>query len=136
MFERMIFVNLPVRDLDRSKAFFEALGFHFNPKFTDATAACLVISPHIHAMLLTHEKFKTFTHRAICDARQSTEVLIALNCASREDVDALMEKATAHGGAQFREPADHGFMYERSFEDPDGHVWECFWMDPAAAMGG
>lgn len=136
MSERMIFVNLPVRDLDRSKAFFEALGFHFNPQFTDATAACLVISPHIHAMLLTHEKFQSFTHRPICDARASTEVLIALSCESREEVDRLVDKAIANGGAQFRDPADHGFMYERNFEDPDGHVWECFWMDPAAVPTG
>ncbi len=126
-----IFVNLPVRDLAKSKEFFEHLGYHFNPQFTDDRAACLVISDTIYAMLLDHGRFQDFTSRKIADARETTEVLLALSMDSREAVDEMLRKAEEAGGKAFREPADHGFMYERSFEDLDGHVWEIFWMDPA-----
>ena len=132
---RLIFVNLPVRDLAKSKAFFEALGYKFNPQFTDSTAACLVISETIFAMLLTHEKFQSFAPRAICDTAQSNEVLICLSCESRTEVDELVAKAVAAGGTCHKEPQDHGFMYAHGFEDLDGHVWEVMWMDPAAVQG-
>lgn len=128
----LIFVNLPVRDLPASRRFFTALDWHFNPQFSDDTAACLVISEQIHAMLLTHEKFKTFTPKAICDARASTEVLIALSCESRTQVDELVRKAVTAGGSTFRPAQDHGFMYEHAFADRDGHIWELCWMDMAA----
>lgn len=129
---RKIFVNLPVRDLPRAMAFFEALGFAVNRQFTDETAACLVVSEEIYAMLLTEAKFAQFTPKAIADARETTEVLICLGCDSRQEVDALMGQALAAGGREPRPPQDHGFMYGRSFEDPDGHIWELVWMDPAA----
>ncbi len=130
---RMIFVNLPVTDLPKSKAFFEGLGFTFNPQFTDDTAACMVISDTINAMLLTHEKFKTFTPKPICDARKSTEVLISLSCESRAQVDDYVRKAAATGGSVFRDPQDHGFMYEHAFQDPDGHIWEVMYLDASAS---
>ena len=128
-----IFVNLPVRDLDRSMAFFKTLGFSFNPHFTDATAACMVIAEDIYAMLLTHQKFEMFATRPISDAHKSTEVLTALSFESKERVDEIVGKAVAAGGHEARKPQDHGFMYTRTFDDPDGHVWEIFWMDPAFA---
>jgi predicted lactoylglutathione lyase len=127
-----IFVNLPVQDLERSMAFFRKVGFDFNPKFTDDTAACMVIGEAIYAMLLTHEKFGEFTKKPIADARSSTEVLTALGCASRAEVDRIVDRALEAGGSPAREPKDHGFMYERAFEDPDGHIWEIFWMDESA----
>lgn len=133
---KQIFVNLAVRDLPASKAFFEALGYHFNPQFTDDTAACLVISDTIFAMLLTHEKFQGFAPNGICDSRAANEVLIALSCDSREEVDDLVKKATTAGGNTYNEPQDHGFMYAHGFQDPDGHVWEVLWMDPAAVQQG
>jgi uncharacterized protein len=126
-----IFVNLPVKDLDRSAAFFTTLGFSFNAQFTDATGACMVISDTIYVMLLTHTKFAAFTPRRIADATKETERLIALNRESRADVDALIEKALSAGGGEPRAAQDHGFMYGRAFEDPDGHIWEVFWMDPS-----
>ncbi|SMF48230.1 hypothetical protein SAMN06265365_11676 [Tistlia consotensis] len=129
---RKIFVNLPVRDLPRAMAFFEALGFHVNRQFTDETAACLVISEEIYAMLLTEAKFAGFTPKAIADAGKVTEVLTCLSCDSREEVDDLTGRALAAGGREPRPPQDHGFMYGRSFEDPDGHIWELVWMDPSA----
>src|SRR5215218_2383034 len=119
-----IFVNLPVKDLDKSIRFFEALGYAFNPQFTDETAACMVISDDIYAMLLTHAKFKQFTPKVICDATKSTEVLIALSCESRQRVDDLVRKATAGGGSTYAERQDHGFMYQHGYQDPDGHIWE------------
>jgi predicted lactoylglutathione lyase len=130
---RQIFINLPVKDLERSKAFFARLGFSFNPQFTDDKAACLVISDTIYSMLLTEPFFRTFTHKQIADTRTSTEVLLALTCDSRNEVDRMVAKAVDAGGKPAREPKDHGFMYERAFEDPDGHTWEVFWMDPNAA---
>ena len=126
---RQIFVNLPVRELERSKAFFGRLGFSFNPQFSDEKAACLVIEENsIYAMLLTEPYFKTFITKAVCDATKSTEVLVCLSCESKEEVDALVAKAAASGGKAAREPKDHGFMYEHAFEDPDGHIWELMHM--------
>ncbi|MFF5634764.1 VOC family protein [Streptomyces sp. NPDC012825] len=137
MAQQMIFVNLPVKDLDVSRAFFEKLGYSFNPQFSDDTAACLVISDTIFAMLLTEEKFKEFTApgKEISDATKATEVLITLSAESREKADELADAALAAGGTPAKEPMDMGFMYGRSFTDPDGHHWEVFWMDPAAARG-
>ncbi|RYD37020.1 MAG: glyoxalase/bleomycin resistance/extradiol dioxygenase family protein [Verrucomicrobiaceae bacterium] len=129
---RLIFINLPVKDLQRAKDFFKALGFDHNPQFSDDTGACIVISEVIHVMVLTEEKFRTFSPNPISDARSATEVLIALSCSSREEVDELFNKALAAGGSTWREPQDHGFMYGQSFQDPDGHVWEVYYMDMAA----
>ena len=129
---KMIFVNLPVRDLPKSITFFEALGYTFNPQFTDHTAACMVIDDqHIYAMLLTHEKFKAFSPKPISDATETSEVLVCLSCESRSEVAALVRKAVAAGGTTFREPEDHGFMYGHAFQDLDGHIWELMWMDPS-----
>lgn len=128
---KAIYVNLQVADLGRSKQFFEALGFSFNPQFTNEQAAALVISGNIYAMLHTRESFLRFTKKELVDARSSTEVLLALQVESRAEVDALVTRALEHGGRQAREAQDHGFMYERSFDDLDGHVWEVFWMDPS-----
>lgn len=125
-----IYVNIQVADLDRSKKFFEALGFSFNPQFTNEQAAALVISDSIYAMLHTLESFQRFTKKKPVDARSSTEVLLALQVPSKEEVDGMMKRALEHGGQQARDTEDHGFMYARSFEDPDGHIWEVFWMDP------
>lgn len=130
---KLIFVNLPVADLARSTAFYEAIGATRNPTFSDDTAACMVISDAIHVMILTHDKFRQFTPRAIADARSSTEVLLCLSADSREAVDRITEQAVAAGGAEVRPAEDHGFMYGRAFEDPDGHIWEPMWMDMAAA---
>jgi predicted lactoylglutathione lyase len=130
---RKVFINLPVSDLKKSMAFFTQLGFTFNPQFTDDSAACMVISDEIYSMLLTHKRFADFIPGStISDAHKQTEVLIALNCESRAEVDATLDKAVAAGATIFRPAADHGFMYERSFKDLDGHIWEIFWMDPAA----
>jgi predicted lactoylglutathione lyase len=121
---RQIYVNLPVRDLERSKGFFSRLGFGFEPKFSDENAACMIVEDNIHVMLLTEPFFKTFTRKALCDATKSTEVLVCLSCDSDAEVNELVAKASASGGKAAREPKDHGFMYEHAFEDPDGHVWE------------
>ncbi|MEO6718415.1 MAG: VOC family protein [Novosphingobium sp.] len=129
---RMIFVNLPVNDLKLSMAFYGALGFANNPNFTDETAACMVISDTIFVMLLTHDKWNTFTSRPI-PAPGSSEVMNCLSCESRDEVNQLAEMAGSNGGTAEINPAqDHGFMMSRSFADPDGHVWEVMWMDPAA----
>jgi predicted lactoylglutathione lyase len=130
-----IFVNLPVKDLDRSKAFFGALGYSFNPQFTDENAASMVIADDIFAMLLVEPFFQGFTPKPIVDATSATEVLIALSAESREEVDALVDKAVAAGAVNYAEPQDHGFMYQRSFQDLDGHLWEIIWMDPATVQG-
>jgi uncharacterized protein len=133
---RMIFVNLPVADLKRATAFYETIGATKNPQFSDDTASCMVFSDTIYAMLLTHAKYAQFTSKEIVDARKSSEVLIALSADSRADVDALVEKAKTGGVVIDPTPTqEHGFMYGRSFEDPDGHIWEVFWMDAAAAAG-
>jgi len=127
-----IFVNLPVKDLTKSKDFFEKLGFTFNPQFTDENAACMVISDDGFVMLLTEAFFKTFTPKPICDATKTTEVLTALSCESREKVDDRVRKAVAAGGSTYSEPRDYGFMYQHGFQDRDGHIWELVYMDPAA----
>jgi uncharacterized protein len=131
-----IFVNLPVKDLQGSMAFFEKLGFKFNPQFTDETAACMVITDDIYAMLLTHPKFKEFTKKAIADAHKTTEVLTCLSFDSKRQVDELVGKAIAAGGTEARDPQDYGFMYGRSFNDLDGHIWEVIWMDPGHVQQG
>jgi uncharacterized protein len=126
---RQIFINLPVKDLERSKRFFSALGFGFDGKFTDDKAACLVIEKDsIYAMLITEPFFQTFTPRAIADAKRTSEVLLALSCSSDAEADDLATKAAASGGKPVGEPKDHGFMYYRAFEDPDGHIWELLHM--------
>ena len=129
---KQIFVNLPVKDIDRTRAFFGSLGFSFNPQFSDDKALCMVISEHIYAMLLQESYFQTFTTKPVADARASTEVLTCLSCESREEVDALVAKALAAGGRAPNEHKDYGFMYQHGFEDPDGHVWELMYMDPNA----
>ncbi|HEX5866888.1 MAG TPA: VOC family protein [Beijerinckiaceae bacterium] len=130
---RQIFVNLPVKDLDRSVAFFTRLGFAFNPDFTDETATCMIVSDDIFVMLLTEAKFKTFTPKTIADATRSTEVLVCLSCESRAEVDETVQKALAAGGTTYSEPQDHGFMYAHGFQDLDGHIWELVAMRPGAA---
>jgi len=128
---KLIFVNLPVADLAAARAFYEAIGFINNPQFTDETAACMVLTDTIHVMLLTHDKFAQFTPKKIADAHAASEVLICISEDSREGVDAITEAALAAGGREPRERQDYGFMYGRSFEDPDGHIWEPMWMDMA-----
>ncbi|SED72429.1 hypothetical protein SAMN05216483_4413 [Streptomyces sp. 2131.1] len=129
---QMIFVNLPVKDLETSKGFYGKLGYSFNPQFSDERTACLVISDTIFAMLLQEERFKDFTKKEIADASRSTEVILALSADSREKVDELADAALASGGSPANEPQDLGFMYGRSFQDPDHHIWEVVWMDPSA----
>ncbi|RKH11492.1 glyoxalase [Corallococcus sp. CA047B] len=126
-----IFVNLPVQSLDRAVGFFTKLGYTFNPQFTDANATCMIISEDIYAMLLVRDFFKTFTTKEVADATKVTEAIIALTAESRAAVDALMEKALAAGAKELKS-MDQGFMYQRSYQDLDGHQWELFWMDPAA----
>ncbi|SFU40404.1 VOC family protein [Pseudoduganella namucuonensis] len=126
-----IFVNLPVRDLPRSVAFFTRLGYTFNQQFTDETATCMIISDTIYAMLLTHDKFKSFISTEICDATRSTEVLLCLSAESRDAVDALVNTAVEAGAKEPRPPQDYGFMYGRAYQDLDGHIWEIMWMDPS-----
>ncbi|MGE0886586.1 MAG: VOC family protein [Blastocatellales bacterium] len=127
-----IFVNLPVKDLKASIEFFTRIGYTFNQQFTDETATCMIISDEIYAMLLTHDKFKMFTPKEICDATKSSEVLICLSCESREQVDEMVGKAVAAGGTIYNQPQDHGFMYGHGYQDLDGHIWELMWMDPNA----
>jgi len=130
---KLIFVNLPVRDLQKSIAFYEAVGAVRNDDFADETAQMISFSDTIHAMLMTHEKFSSFTSRAICDARNAVQVLLTLSEDSRAAVDATTERALAAGGIEPSPIDDYGFMYGRSFEDPDGHQWGVMWMDAAAA---
>lgn len=127
-----IFVNLAVKDLDRSVEFFSKLGFTFNQQFTDDKATCMIISDNIFAMLLVEERFKDFTKKEICDAKKSTEVLIALDAESREKVDEIVNSAVKAGGSIYTEPQDHGWMYAHSFADLDGHQWEILFMDETA----
>ena len=131
---KLIFVNLPVADLGRSTAFYEAIGARRNPQFSDDTATCMVLSETIHAMLLTHEKYRQFTAKPIADAHATSQVLICVSAGSRDEVDATIASALGAGGKADPGPTqDYGFMYGRSFEDPDGHHWEVMWMDMAAA---
>lgn len=127
---RQIYVNLPVADVAASRAFFEGLGYSADMRFTDDRAACIAFGGGVNAMLLSREFFKTFTDKDIADTTKSVEALLALEVDSRDEVDALMVRALAAGGREPRPAQDHGFMYARDFEDPDGHVWEVFWMDP------
>ena len=131
---RMIFVNLPVTDLDRAKAFYTAVGFTNNAQFTDETAAAMVIEDNIVAMLLTQEKFAGFVPGAVGDPAQAPTALIALSAGSRAECDDILAKALAGGGKPWQPAQDHGFMYGTSFADPDGHVWETVWMDPSAVQ--
>ncbi len=128
-----IFVNLPVKDLPAAKRFWAALGYSFDPRFTNDTGGGLIISDTIFAMLLTEPFFKGFAPGGIADTSKVNEVLIALSFDSREEVDAIVAKAVAAGGRTYSEPKDHGFMYQHGFQDLDGHVWEVFWMDPNAS---
>ena len=135
MANKQIFVNLPVKNLEKSKAFFAALGYTFNEQFTDANAACMVINEgSIHAMLLVEDFFKTFTDKSLTDTSKSTEVLLCLSCESRAEVDEMVAKAVAAGGTVPRAPQDYGFMYGHGFQDIDGHLWELSYMDPNAEM--
>jgi uncharacterized protein len=128
---KKIFVNLPIHNLKASMDFFTQLGFTFNLQFTDDTTTCMVISDDIFVMLLETERFKTFTPKKIVDAKQNTEVLIALSYDSRAEVDDLVKKAVAAGGTTYNEPKDMGFMYQHGFQDLDGHIWEVFFMEPS-----
>ena len=127
---RKIFLNLSVKDLNATKAFFAALGFTFNPQFTDDSAACMIVSEEAYVMLLTEPFFGGFTKKAICDTRTHTEALIALSCENRDDVNEMVRRAVAAGGREAMPVQDQGFMYARSFYDLDEHHWEVFWMDP------
>ena len=130
---KMIFVNLPVRDLKASTAFYSALGATLNPQFSSEKSSCMALSDAIFVMLLTHEHYRQFTQRPIGDARRESQALLALTAESRDAVNATLEKAASAGGRADPNPAqDHGFMFGRSVEDPDGNVWEIMWMDPAA----
>jgi uncharacterized protein len=133
---RMLFVNLPVTDLERSKAFFGKLGFSFNPAFTDETAACMLVGEHAFVMLLTREKFAQFAKLPIGDPTTHTLALYCFSAASREEVDTVSTAALAAGATEADEAEDYGFMYSRSFYDLDGHGWQVMWMDPAAAEQG
>ena len=127
-----IFVNLPVKDLKRTVEFFTRLGFTFNPQFTDENATCMIVDEHIFVMLLVEPFFQTFTDKALCDARRSTEAITCLSVDRRARVDELVAEAVAAGGKASRAPQDHGFMYQHGFEDLDGHLWELVHMDPNA----
>ncbi len=132
---RKIFVNLPVKDLDKSVDFFTQLGFRFNAQFTDESATCMIISEEAYVMLLVEGRFQDFTKKPIVDARSQTEAILALSADSRAEVDEIVNKALAAGGQPSSDPQDHGFMYGCSFQDLDGHLWEILWMDPNAAEG-
>lgn len=133
---KQIYVNLAVDDLDRSKAFFSAIGFSFEAQFTNEQAACLILGENLYAMLLVKDLFKSFTRKSLCNPKESTEALVGLSCESRGEVDALVAKAFAAGGTVPRAPQDYGFMYGHGFEDIDGHIWELIYMDPNAKAAG
>ncbi len=133
--DTMVFINLPVADLERAKAFHEALGYSIDPAFSDDTAACVVVSDTIFVMILTAAKFTQFTDKAIADA-DTIEVITSLSAASKDEVHRIVDAAVAAGGTEDRPEMDLGFMYQRSFTDPDGHRWEYVWMDPQAVQDG
>jgi predicted lactoylglutathione lyase len=133
---KQIFLNLPVKDLQKSITFFTKLGFTFNPQFTDEQATCMIISDNIFAMLLVENRFKDFTKKPIADAHQTTEVLIAIDAESSVAVDEMVQKAVAAGGSIYADPQDHGWMYGHSFADLDGHQWEILYMDASAIPKG
>ena len=130
---RKIFVNLPIKNMERSQAFFKSLGFSFNPQFTNDQGACMVVSDDIFVMLLVEPFFQTFTKKPIADATKTTEVLMCLSCEDRAEVDSLVRKALAGGATAPNPPQDHGFMYSHGFTDLDGHIWELAYMDLSAA---
>ncbi len=128
---QQIFVNLPVKDLNKSIQFFTQLGYTFNPQFTDENATCMIVGENIFAMLLVEPYFNSFApHKRVADATKTAEVYVAINVESREAVDALIKKAITAGGTTYKEPQDLGFMYQQGYQDLDGHIWEIFWMDP------
>ena len=129
---RKIFVNLAVKDLDKAVEFFTKLGFSFDPRFTDKTATCMIVSDEAFVMLLVESKFREFTKKELADATTQTEAILALSAESREQVDELADKALEVGGSPANDPMDMGVMYGRSFQDLDGHLWEVIWMDPSA----
>jgi predicted lactoylglutathione lyase len=132
----MIFVNLPVTDVVKSKAFYEAIGFTNNSQFSDDSSACMVLTETINVMLMTHAKWQTFTSRPIPPST-SSEVMLAISCTSRDEVDAMNDAAASNGGiADVNPKQDLGFMYNRNLADPDGHVWEAMWMDMTSMSGG
>ena len=133
---RLIFVNLPVKDLDASIAFFKRLGFEFDPRFTDETGTCMVVSEQAYVMLLDESRFADFTSKPIVDARTATEAILCVSAESRDAVDAFADAALDAGASRAGEPMDHGFMYGRSFHDLDGHLWEVMWMSPEAVERG
>jgi predicted lactoylglutathione lyase len=133
---RKLFVNIAVADLGRAVDFFSGLGFEFDPRFTDESATCMLIGEDAYAMLLVSDRFQDFTKKEVVDSATQTEAILALSADSREEVDDFAEKALATGGRPANDPMDMGFMYSRSFQDPDGHLWEVFWMDPAAVEQG
>jgi predicted lactoylglutathione lyase len=134
MMATKIFVNLPVKDLNRTVEFFTRLGFAFNPQFTDENAACMIIGEDNYIMLLVEKFFRTFTNKEICDVAKDAEVIVALSAESREKVDQMMNRVLEAGGKESRDPQDHGWMYGRSFQDIDGHLWEIIYMDVSAAQ--
>ncbi|MFF1678501.1 VOC family protein [Streptomyces sp. NPDC058256] len=135
MYQQMIFVNLAVNDVDTSKKFFTEIGYTINPQFSTDDCACVVISDTIVAMMLSKQRYADFTKKEIADSTKTSEVLLCLSAESREKVDELVDNAIAAGGSAAGETQDHGFMYGRAFDDPDGHTWEVMWMDPAAVQG-
>lgn len=130
---KQLFVNLPVADLPASITFFTALGFSFNPQWTDEAATCMIVGDNIFVMLLSRERFQTFTPKPVADASKSSEVLVCLALDSRQEVDRMVSQAIATGGSTFKEAEDHGFMYGHAFQDPDGHIWELIHLSPQAA---
>lgn len=128
---QQIFVNLPVKDLNRAVEFFTALGFKFNPEFTDHQATCMIVGDNIFVMLLVEDYFKTFSRKEIVDTSSNSEVILALSAETREQVDEMVNNAISAGGAAPNPPQDHGWMYQHGFQDPDGHIWEVLYMDPA-----
>lgn len=134
--QRLIFINVPVADLKRSTRFFAALGFDFDERFTDESCTCMVVSDQAYVMLLRRERFGDFTTKPVADATATTEAILCVSGESRDDVDRFADAALEAGGTPAGEPMDHGFMYGRSFHDPDGHLWEIMWMEPAAVETG
>ncbi|WP_020208181.1 VOC family protein [Gilvimarinus chinensis] len=126
-----IFVNLPVKNLTTSIEFFRGLGFEFDPQFTDDNATCMIVNDNIFVMLLTETYFKNFTSKQLCNTRTDIETLVALSCASRDEVNQLVDRGVSLGGCEPRDAMDHGFMFQRTLEDLDGHTWELFYMDPS-----
>ena len=133
---RLLFLNLPVADLSASRAFFDALGFSFDERFCDDQAACMVVSDQAYVMLLTRDRFADFVTKPVADAHESTALTVAVSAESREAVDAFADAALTAGAAPAKDPQEYGFMYQRSFQDLDGHLWEVMWMDPVAAEQG